>query len=249
MRAKPRFVPGADLTREEMLDMQAMVAKAARFEDGLDLPHGSPTTSAVDQAFPSPETVCGAAIAWLDGKIVEEVTALADTPIPYIPGLLAFRELPAIVASLERLTSEIDLVLVDGNGRLHPRQAGLATHVGVAFDSPTVGVAKSLLCGTPRESIEELDEGERVAIVAKEDEDGPEGTVLGYAVQTRQFEGSNRYVNPVFVSPGHRVSPETAVHLVDQFTAGYKLPEPIRAADRLAASGCKADEDNAASPG
>ncbi|MFW6153288.1 MAG: endonuclease V, partial [Halobacteriota archaeon] len=134
------------------------------------------------------------------------------------------------------------LLLVDGNGRLHPREAGLATHVGVALDIPTVGVAKSLLCGTPRRSLEGLEEGDRVAITAADLDDVPTETVLGYAVQTRQFDHPHRHVNPVYVSPGHRVGTETAVDLVERFTAGYKLPDPIRAADRLAASGCAGDD-------
>jgi deoxyribonuclease V len=96
-------------------------------------------------------------------------------------------------------------------------------------------VAKSLLCGEPRESLAEpLAAGERVAIEADGDVSAPEGTVIGYAVQTRQYDSPNRHVNPVYVSPGHRVSAETAADLVLACTAGYKLPEPTRLADRAA---------------
>ncbi|MFW6448997.1 MAG: endonuclease V, partial [Halobacteriota archaeon] len=128
----------------------------------------------------------------------------------------------------------VDAVLIDGNGRLHPRQAGLATHVGVVLDCPTVGVAKSLLCGRPEGPIDGLDAGESVPILADEAVEAPPGSTLGAAVQTRQFEGSSRHVNPVFVSPGHRVGPATAVELVLAACDGYKLPEPLRLADRYA---------------
>ena len=169
-------------------------------------------------------------------EVVERVHAAVETEIPYIPGLLSFREGGAILAALAELEREPDLLVVDGSGRIHFREAGLATHVGLMLDVPAVGVAKSLLCGEPRESLDrKLPVGTRVGIEAEEGvETVAPGTLIGYALQTRQYESSNRYVNPLYVSPGHRVSAATATDLVEATAAGYKLPEPTRLADSYA---------------
>ena len=169
------------------------------------------------------------------GELVERVHAVESTDIPYVPGLLSFREGTAILSALDGLSTDPDLLFVDGSGRIHFREAGLATHIGVTVDIPTIGVAKNLLCGRSRESLDRtFPTGTRVAIEADADVTAPDGTVIGYALQTRQYDSPNRHVNPVFVSPGHRVSAETATDLVEQCCAGYKLPEPTRLADRYA---------------
>jgi deoxyribonuclease V len=169
-----------------------------------------------------------------DGAVIEEVHAVEPTEIPYIPGLLAFREGGPIVAALAELSVEPDLLCVDGSGRIHYREAGLATHVGVLVDLPAIGVAKNLLCGTPESETDGLDAGETVSVLADESVPAPHGAPIGAAVQTRQFDSPNRDVNPVLVSPGHRVGVETAADLALATAAGYKLPEPIRRADTLA---------------
>ena len=141
-----------------------------------------------------------------------------------------------IAAAFEALDSDPDLLLFDGSGRIHYRQAGLATHVGVTLDVPSLGVIKNLLCGTPRTPIDDpLPEGTRIPIDPDDEVEGRVEGPIGYALQTRQFESGARHVNPVYVSPGHRVSAETAVEVVERCCAGYKLPEPIRLADRYAA--------------
>jgi deoxyribonuclease V len=105
------------------------------------------------------------------------------------------------------------------------------------LDVPAVGVTKNLLCGQPRETLDDpLPEGRRIPIEADEDVTSPDGTVIGYAVQTRQFSSGNRYINPVYVSPGHRVDAETAAALAAMTVDEYKLPEPIRRADAYAAT-------------
>jgi deoxyribonuclease V len=176
-----------------------------------------------------------AAVVLRGNETVETATAGRETHIPYIPGLLAYREGRAVVESLRTLEKTPDIVLVDGSGRIHPRQAGLATHVGVALDIPAVGVAKSLLCGEPRRSVERLEEGECVPILADDRVDAPDGTTVGYAVQTKQYAPeASTTVNPLYVSPGHRMSAETAVDKVVDACDGYKLPEPVRRADTLA---------------
>lgn len=147
--------------------------------------------------------------------------ALAEVPVtfPYVPGLLAFREAPAILAACERLQVEPDLFIFDGQGSAHPRRMGIATHVGLFLDRPTIGCAKSRLCGVHPEL--PLQAGSWVPLT-----DGNE--VIGAAVRTRAG------VKPVYVSPGHRVDLATAVHYVLACCRGYRLPEPCRRAHMAA---------------
>ncbi|WP_436936148.1 endonuclease V [Halovenus marina] len=256
---RPNFVPDPSLSRGEMESLQRDIAAAAQFdttdaalsavgtpENGTDPsdPHEWTDTrtdetdllvAGVDQAFDG-EDATSAVVLVRNGETVERVHATERTEIPYIPGLLSFREGPSILAALGKLDRDPDVLLVDGSGRIHYREAGLATHIGVMLDVPAVGVAKNLLCGQPRESLDDpLPEGERVPIEADEDVTAPDGTVIGYAVQTRQFSSGNRYINPVYVSPGHRVDAETAAALAEVTVDEYKLPEPIRRADAYAA--------------
>jgi len=249
----PEYLPDPSLSRAEMESLQRDLAADAVFADdhGLDPaavavsepvadeadydPAGGPVVAGIDQAFTDDECVT-AVVAIQDGRVVERATGRAPLDIPYIPGLLSFREGNSIVNALESLDAPCDLLVVDGSGRVHFRQAGLATHVGVMFDAPAVGVAKNLLCGTPRESLDDFyPEGTRIAIEADGDVDASADTVIGYAYQSRQYPNpEKRHVNPLVVSPGHRVSAETTVDFVEALCAGYKLPEPTRLADSMA---------------
>jgi deoxyribonuclease V len=242
---RPEFVPDPGLDRETMEALQRDIAEAAVFADDLDVDPAtvpSPTAdgdsalvAGVDQAFDG-ETAVSAVVVLESGAVVERAAARVETEIPYIPGLLSFREGNSVLAAFEALECEPDVVLFDGSGRIHYRQAGLATHVGVTLDVPAVGVIKTLLCGTPRRPVDDpLPVGVRIPIDPDADVEGPVDGPIGYALQTRQFEGSERHVNPVYVSPGHRVGAETAVDLAERCCAGFKLPEPIRLADRHAA--------------
>ncbi|MEM7410536.1 MAG: endonuclease V [Myxococcota bacterium] len=163
-----------------------------------------------------------AAVVWdaQEGCVVEERVASRPLRFPYVPGLLSFRELPAVLAALRRVRSEVDAIFVDGHGFAHPRRFGIACHLGVLADRPCVGVAKSRLVGSHREPGRArgdrtplLDEGERL------------GTVLRSRDDTR----------PLFVSVGHAIDLATAESLVLQCGVGYRLPEPTRRADRLVA--------------
>ncbi len=154
-----------------------------------------------------------------DLEIVERVRAERPLTFPYIPGLLTFREAPAILDALARLEREPDVLIFDGQGYAHPRRMGLATHVGVLLDHPTVGCAKSRLCGTHE------DPGPRRGQYTWL-RDSKE--IIGAVVRTRTN------VNPVFVSIGHRISLQHAVDLVLRCGGGYKLPEPTRWAHRVA---------------
>ncbi|WP_435078075.1 endonuclease V [Halococcus sp. AFM35] len=236
----PEFVPDPESSREEMEALQRAVAAEATFTDdhpfdsaavstANTLTSGdSPVVVGIDQAFLDDRAV-GAVVALRGGTVIERASAVADCEFPYVPGLLSFREAGAVVAAFENLSIDPDIAVFDGSGRIHFREAGLATHLGVVFDLPSIGVAKGLLCGTPRGSLDGLPEGARVAIDADEDVEA-EGTI-GYALQTRQYESGTRKINPVYVSPGHRVGPETATDITEQLCDGYKLPEPTRLAD------------------
>jgi deoxyribonuclease V len=153
---------------------------------------------------------------------VVEVGAVEQTvSLPYIPGLLSFRESPVILAAYEKLRSKPDLILVDGQGIAHPRRFGIASHLGVLLDVPTIGCAKSLLCGTCGSL--ETEAGSTAEVEH-------EGEVVGMALRTKTG------VKPVFVSIGHKVDLAAAVSWVSDCCRGYRLPEPTRLA-HLAASG------------
>lgn len=240
---RPDLRPDPGLDRAARRERQRAVARAAVFRDA----HGPDpsalagrTVVGVDQAV-TEETVVSAAVALRDGTVQETAVAREPVRTPYVPGLLAYREGEAVLGALAALAADPDLVVCDGSGRIHRRQAGLATHVGVVRDIPTVGVAKGLLCGRPVASLADpLPEGRRVPIEADGDieavaTDDPDWPVVGAAYQSRQYaESASQHVNPLYVSPGHRVGHETAVATVAATCAGYKLPEPTRAADQAA---------------
>ena len=235
----PEFAPDPSLSRTEMKQLQRDIAARATFEDEFDsdpLDAGFPagTVAGVDQAFDG-DTATSAAVVMRGDEVVERAQASEPAAIPYIPGLLSFREGGAVLSALDALDSDPDVVLVDGSGRIHYREAGLATHVGVTLGVPTIGVAKSLLCGQPRRAVSGLSEGRRVPVEADPAVTAPDGTVIGHAVQTRQYDSNSRQINPVYTSPGHRVGAESAADLAEQHATRYKLPEPVRRADRYAA--------------
>ncbi|HZH44399.1 MAG TPA: deoxyribonuclease V [Lysobacter sp.] len=150
---------------------------------------------------------------------VERHVVELPTRMPYIPGLLSFRELPALLEALARLSRRPDLAFVDGQGLAHPRRLGVACHFGLAADLPAIGVAKSILVG----------------IHAPLGEDaGATAPLLDGAERVGTALRSKRGCRPLIVSPGHRVSHEAAVRWVQHTLRGYRLPEPTRLADRLA---------------
>ena len=139
-----------------------------------------------------------------------------------MPGLLSFREAPLVLGALAMLTTSPDAILVDGHGMAHPRRFGLACHIGLLTGIPTIGCAKSILCGRP-EGVLEPRRGSHVPLVDR-------GEVIGEAVRTRAS------VSPIYVSVGHRVSMERAVELTLACCWRYRMPEPTRLA-HLAAAG------------
>lgn len=149
--------------------------------------------------------------------------AIVPLEFPYIPGLLSFREVPVLLAAMEKLKELPDLLFCDGQGYAHPRRFGLACHLGVLLDRPAIGCAKSILIGKHGA----LKEKERSW--AKLVDEGAGGETIGAAVRTRTG------VRPVYVSQGHRVSLESAIRLTLAVTDGFRIPRPTRAADHFAA--------------
>lgn len=239
----PGLRPDPTLSQDEQITRQRRVAERATFSP-VDAPAAEQLSEhivvGVDQAF-TDEAALSAAVAVSNGSIIETSTARASLRMPYIPGLLAFREGEAVIAALADLDVDPAVLLCDGSGRIHYRQAGLATHIGVVFDIPAIGVAKSLLCGTPETPIAEpLSKGDQVSIAADDDvepvtTDDTDWPTIGVAFQSRQFERTeSQFINPLYVSPGHRVDVGRAVSLVASSCEEYKLPDPIRLADKAA---------------
>ena len=210
-----------DLSPAEARALQERLSGQAELRDRLGAPA---LVAGIDVGFEECGRVTRAAVAVLgaaDLQLVESALARRPTAFPYVPGLLSFREIPAVLDALAALACTPDLLLADGQGLAHPRRFGLACHLGWLVDTPTIGVAKSRLLGefTPPPD-------QRGAWAPLLDR----GDVIGAAVRTR------RGVRPVFVSPGHRVDIASAVRLTLACTDRYRLPEPSRAAHRLASN-------------
>lgn len=176
----------------------------------------------VDVGFENEGAVTRAAVVVLTYPGLErldQAIARQPTRFPYVPGLLSFRELPAVLEALERLAVEPDLLLCDGQGIAHPRRLGIASHLGVLIDRPTIGVGKSRLCG--RHGPVPEGRGEWTPLVDR-------GETIGAVLRSREK------VRPIYVSPGHRIGLEMAIHHVMACTTRYRLPETTRQADRLA---------------
>lgn len=185
--------------------------------------------------FAQIETVAGLDIGFKDGgkitraavvrlrlprlELLERALARCPTSFPYIPGLLSFREIPAALEALDKLRGKPDLLLCDGQGYAHPRRFGLACHLGLLTDLPSIGVAKSRLIG------------EHGTLAPQKGAQTPlrhDGETIGTLLRTRAK------VSPVYVSVGHRIGLETALDYVLACTTRYRLPEPTRLAHRLA---------------
>ncbi|MDP6546281.1 MAG: deoxyribonuclease V [Phycisphaerae bacterium] len=180
------------------------------------------------------ETVAGTDCAFLDGgkkivaavvlcdaksmELLGSVSVVRACRFPYVPGLLSFREAPAVIAAVEKLIPRPDLLMCDGQGLAHPRGLGLASHVGLWLDLPTIGVAKSRLCGTHRPP----GENRRCRAQLRYG-----GRVVGVAIRTRSG------VKPLYISVGHRLSLDQAISWTLRCGRGVRLPEPTRKAHQL----------------
>lgn len=188
-----------------------------------DFPRPLRTVAGCDVGFEDEGATTHAAVVLLDADTLqplEQHAARLPTAMPYIPGLLSFRELPALLQAFSQLTRTPDLVLVDGHGIAHPRRLGIAAHLGVATGLPSIGVAKKILTGTTSMPLHQM----RGAFVPLRDGREQIGWLLRSKVGCL----------PLVVSPGHRVAMASVAETVMRFVTNYRLPEPTRLADRLA---------------
>ena len=189
------------------------------------IPHGKVGTpnlvAGADVAFVDDTAVaCVVVLSFPKLDVLETVVHKEKVTFPYIPGLLSFRETPALAQAFGKLRHEADLIFIDGQGLAHPRAAGIACHIGVILDRPTIGCAKSLLFGTYKEPKQAR------GSVSDLCDDG--GGVIGAVVRTKDS------VQPVFVSIGHKIDLAQAIELTLACGKGYRIPEPTRQADLLA---------------
>lgn len=195
--------------------MQGQVCVTGRF-DGLP-----EYVAGVDVAFHDGGAITVAAICVLvypAGHCVEQVCYSEPTRFPYVPGYLSFRELPAVLGAWQQLRAKPQLVMCDGQGIAHPRRFGIASHLGVLLNLPTIGVAKSRLIGDATEPGK--NRGESNPLTVNEEQ-------IGWLLRTRTN------VKPLYVSPGHMVDIPSSRDLVLAAGNGYRLPEPTRLADKL----------------
>jgi deoxyribonuclease V len=208
-----------DVSPKEAIGIQQALQKQLNLRDDFG---EIKTVAGVDVGFEKNNSITRAAIAVLDFESLElRETAIARRPttFPYIPGLLSFREIPAILQAMLQLKRPPDLLLCDGQGIAHPRRFGIAAHLGLLTAIPSVGVAKSRLIGTHADVPEER--GAHVPLMDGEEQ-------IGVVLRTRA------HVRPLYISSGHRVGIASAVAFVMKCTTRYRLPETTRHAHRLA---------------
>lgn len=212
--------PGWDGTLAGARRLQAGLAARVSLEDGFHAPLR--TVAGFDVGFEEHGAVTRAAVVMLDARTLQPLeshVARIPTRMPYVPGLLSFRELPALLEALAMLQHPPDLAVIDGHGIAHPRGLGIAAHFGVATGLPSLGVGKSVLVGQHLEPGPER--GDRCPLLHQ-------GRQIGWVLRSKPR------CRPLIVSPGHRVCLDSAAALVPGWLAGYRLPEPTRLADRLA---------------
>ncbi len=177
------------------------------------LPKKINLVAGADQAFINDEIISAIVVCKYENmKIIEKQYSITKTNFPYVPGFLFFREGPAIIKTFNKLNNKPDVLIIDGNGILHPRNVGLASHVGFVLKTPTIGVAKSLLV----REYEEPKLNEHKPVVYR-------NNILGFALRTKE--------KPIFISPGHMISLKTSLKIVKNCLRNHKIPEPIQYAD------------------
>jgi len=220
-----------DLTPGEAIEVQQRLRNLVRLQ-----PLAQPvnTIAGADISFNKFSETVYAGIVVLslpDLRIIESAGVCSVAKFPYVPGLLSFRETPSVLEAWEKLKTKPDVLMLDGQGIAHPRRFGIACHVGILLDLPTIGCAKSILVGRYGEL--GLDAGSQSPLVDR-------GEQVGIALRTKSK------VSPVYVSPGHLIDLDSAVDLVLRSTGKYRQPEPTRQAhllvNRLRVEG-KSDEE------
>ena len=204
------------VTTEEAIAIQNELAALVQVTPLLSPPS---TVAGVDMSVRGDRVQAAVVVLALpDLTPVDQAIWQGEVQFPYVPGLLSFREAPAVIEALGRLRVWPDLIMADAQGQAHPRRLGLASHLGVLLETPTVGVAKSLLVGKVAEP--EQEKGATAPLIHR-------GEQVGVALRTRPG------VKPVYVSIGHRITLEEAVTWTVSCTTRYRLPEPTRLAHKL----------------
>jgi len=206
-----------NVPREEAIGIQKMLRDRLILQDAFisDAIH---TVAGADISYSRESDIFYAVVllfSYPDMTIIEATTAVESVSFPYIPGLLSFREGPALTRAFEQLIRKPDIAIFDGQGIAHPRGIGLASHMGLILDIPTVGCAKSRLIGH-HEAVND-EPGSRAALIHQEQP-------IGAALRTK------KKVKPVYVSPGHRIGITRACEVILSCCRGYRLPEPTRQA-------------------
>jgi deoxyribonuclease V len=215
---KARNLHEWDLSCKEAIEIQRQLASQVRFAAMKKRPK---IIAGLDCAFSKDDKQIFASAVVIDlsdFSIIETATAIRKVNFPYIPGLLSFREAPACIDAIEKLKTTPDVFIVDGHGIAHPRRLGIASHIGLLIDKPTIGCAKSRLIGTFDEP--GIRKGSYSSLMDS-------GEKIGVVLRTRTD------VKPVYVSIGHKCTLDNAISVVLQCTTRYRLPEPSRLAHQL----------------
>ena len=209
-----------NLPIQDAIALQHELAKSIVLEDRVGSVH---YVAGVDMAINEEHEMARAAVVLLTYPALEIVEKhVYEEPIrmPYVPGLLSFREAPSVLGAFRQLRQRPDLVMVDGQGIAHPRRIGIASHLGLWLQLPTIGCAKSILVGRYKQAELKEEAGSWVPLVDKQ-------AIIGAVVRTRTR------VSPMIISPGHLINLETSIRYVLACSKGYRLPEPTRQADKL----------------
>ncbi|MGF1723168.1 deoxyribonuclease V [Photobacterium nomapromontoriensis] len=207
-----------NLTEDAALQLQVDLASKVEKQDRFDFIR---YIAGADVAYSKESDKLVAAIVILDAQtleVIETATATTQVEFPYIPGLFSFRELPPLLKALSKLKHKPDLIVCDGQGYAHPRRFGLACHLGVILDLPTIGCGKKRLIGKYQEPDEQR--GSASPLI-------DENEIIGNVLRTQTN------INPVYISIGNRVSLETACKWILKLSQKYRLPETTRQADQL----------------
>ncbi|HEX9058843.1 MAG TPA: deoxyribonuclease V, partial [Clostridia bacterium] len=206
-----------NLSESEALELQQTLAKKVIKDDTLS---SVKLVAGVDVAYDDKSQKLFAAVVVLNADsldIVDTSIAEDNSQFPYIPGLFSFRELPSVIKALKQLKATPDLIVCDGQGTAHPRRFGLACHLGVLFDIPTIGCGKTRFIGTHEEP--GIKRGDYAPLLDNEE-------IIGNALRTQDN------IKPVYVSIGHKICLQTACEWVLKLSKHYRLPETTRQADQ-----------------
>ncbi len=206
---------------EQYYNLQNSLREKVIKEDQLAVP--IKYIAGVDVAYNDASDKMIGAIVILDSitfKVIEEVSHEMEITFPYVPGLFSFREIPPLIEAFKKLTIKPDLIVCDAQGIAHPKGVGMATHLGIELNIPTIGCAKKRLVGSYDKSSLGLKRGATQDLIYDD-------ILVGKTLRTQDN------INPMFISIGHKISLETAIDWVLQLTPNYRLPETTRHADHL----------------